>query len=87
MIKAVVKGGMLVPRDPLPADWQDGTEVQVERTLAKMAGNHPTDTWMDEVEAVAAKGDPVDDLRLEAAIQDVRQREKDLARQKLGLAS
>jgi hypothetical protein len=83
MIKALVKNGLLVPCDPLPADWQEGTEVEVERTAHNGAvenGAHPTDAWMDEVEAVAAQGDPADDLRLEAAIQTVRRREKELAR-------
>ncbi len=89
MIKAVVKNGVVVPRDPLPADWREGTEVEVEKspTAAGSAnGIHPTDAWMDEVEAIAAQGDPADDLRLEAAIQAVRRREKELARQKRGLA-
>ena len=90
MIKAVVKNGLVVPRDPLPADWQEGTEVEVERTTGNgvvESGIHPTDAWMDEVEAVAAKGNPADDLRLESGIQDVRRREKELARKWLGLGS
>lgn len=31
MIKAVVTKGVIVPRDPLPEDWQEGTEVAVEK--------------------------------------------------------
>jgi hypothetical protein len=46
-------------------------------------GIHPTYAWMDEVEAIAAQGDPADDLRLEAAIQEVRRRERKLARKRL----
>ena len=55
----------------------------MEKATAKTDGNdfiHPTDAWMDEVEAIAAQGDPADDLRLEAAIQAIIQREKKLAR-------
>jgi hypothetical protein len=48
-------------------------------------GVHPTDAWMDEVEAIAAQGNPEDDQRLNAAIQAIRQQQKDLARKKLGL--
>jgi hypothetical protein len=88
MIKAIVKNGVMVPRDPLPADWQEGTEVDVEKSPNGDGegenGIHPTDVWMDEVEAIARQGDPADDVRLESAIQDVRRREKDLARQRLG---
>jgi hypothetical protein len=85
MIKAIVKNGVVVPRDPLPPDWQEGTEVDVEKSnRAVENGVHPTDAWMNEVESIAAQGDPADDLRLEAAVQDVRRREKELAGKRLG---
>jgi hypothetical protein len=29
MIKAVITNGVIVPRDPLPEDWREGTEVAV----------------------------------------------------------
>lgn len=89
MIKAIVKNGVVIPRDPLPADWQEGTEVEVEKSHSNGAlenGEHPSDAWMNEVEAVAAQGDPADDLRLEGAILSVRNREKDAARKKMGLS-
>jgi hypothetical protein len=85
MIRAIVNHGVIVPRDPLPDDWQEGTEVAVEKSPQSGPaenGVHPTDAWMDEVEASAAQGDPEDDKRLEAAVQSIREREKDLARQK-----
>jgi hypothetical protein len=88
MIKALVKDGVLVPCDPLPADWQEGTEVEVERTARNGAvenGVDSTDAWMDEVERCAALQDPADDLRLEAALQMMHRREKELARKRLGL--
>jgi hypothetical protein len=88
MIKAIIKNGVIVPRDPLPTDWQEGTEVEVEKTASNCArenGVHPTDAWMDEVERSAALQDPADDLRLQAALQDLHRREKDLARKRLGM--
>jgi hypothetical protein len=88
MIKAVVTNGMIVPRDPLPEDWQDGTEVAVDKYFSDPAVDkdiHPTDVWMDEVEAIARQGNPEDDKRLNAVIQEVRRREKELARRKLGM--
>jgi hypothetical protein len=88
MIKAVVTKGVIVPRDPLPEDWQEGTEVAVEKFFSNSPVDkdiHPTDVWMDEVEAIARQGDQEDDKRLNAAIQEVRRREKELARKKLGL--
>jgi hypothetical protein len=88
VIKAVVTKGVIVPRDPLPEDWQEGTEVAIEKFDNDAACDnfvHPTDAWMDEVEAVALLGNREDDERLDAAIQEIRRREKELARKKLGL--
>lgn len=85
MIKAIVKGGVVVPRDPLPADWQEGTEVEVERPPSNGAGDnavHPADAWMDAVERCAALQDPSDDLRLQQAIGEERRSAKELARQR-----
>ena len=85
MIKALVKNGVVVPCDPLPADWQEGTEVEVERAAGNgdfENGIHPTDAWMDEVERCAARQDPADDLRLQQAIDEERRAAKELARQR-----
>lgn len=34
MPRAVLKNGLIVPRTPLPPDWKDGTELEVERVDA-----------------------------------------------------
>ena len=86
MIKAIITKGVIVPRDPLPEDWPEGTEVAVEKvTDASTAGNHvnPTDVWMDEVEALARQGDPQDDKNLAVAIDEIRRREKPISRIRL----
>jgi len=88
MIKAVVTKGAIVPRDPLPEDWHEGMEVAVTKLPGDAAAKtnmHPTDLWMDEVEAIARQGNREDDQRLDAALRDVHRREQELARQKLGL--
>ncbi len=87
VIEAVVQGGVVVPRDPLPADWQEGTEVEVEKKASPgvdATGIHPADAWMDEVERCAAQQDPGDDLRLQRAIDEERRLAKESARQGLG---
>jgi len=64
-----------VPREPLPEEWQEGTEVAVERFPGDAAADKDVpsnDAWMDEVEAIALQGDQEDDRRLEAAIQERR---------------
>ena len=88
MINAVVMNGVIVPRDPLPENWREGTEVTVEKLPGDTAAEesrHPTDVWMDEVDAIALQGDREDDQRLDAALREIRRREKELARKKFGL--
>ena len=90
MIKGIRSNGVVVPRDPLPDDWKEATEVAVERFPADavpVKDSACTDAWMNEVEAIAGQGDPKDDERLDAAVREVRRREKDLARKRLGLPS
>ncbi len=84
MIKAIVKNGVVVPRDPLPQDWREGMEVDVEKSSdapGDSNGVHPADAWMDEVERCAALQDPGDDARLQQAIDEERRLAKELARQ------
>ena len=70
--------------DPLPAEWQDGTEVQVEKLPPGPNGDraHRVDEWMDRVEAQASMIDPEDDKRLEDAIIAIRKQAKEIARRK-----
>jgi hypothetical protein len=48
MIKAIISNGSIVPRDPLPDDWAEGTEVAVERCVTTPpTDRRATDAWMD----------------------------------------
>lgn len=85
MVRAFVQNGVIVPRDPLPEDWTEGTEVEVEKRYCPRNSSDDLDHRFAETEAIAAQGDPEDDQRLDAAIQVIRNREKQLARKKLGL--
>jgi hypothetical protein len=83
MVRAVVQNGVIVPHDPLPRDWQEGTEVEVEKSAKNLPasnGVHPADVWMDEVERCATQQNPDDDLRLQRAIDEERRLAKELAR-------
>lgn len=78
MIKAVVRNGVVVPCDPLPADWQDGAEVEVKKAASN--GADDLDRWMADVQGLANDMDPEDEAILEKSIRDVRQQARDLAR-------
>jgi hypothetical protein len=52
MVKAVVKNGVIVPRDPLPADWREGTEVEVEKPSDPIKVGDELDRWYAELETL-----------------------------------
>ena len=85
MVKAIVKSGVIVPKSPLPEDWTEGTELEVEKHLSSSDSNSELDRWFAELESIASQGDPNDDLALNEALQLIRQQEKELARKKIGL--
>ena len=82
MIKAIVKNGVVVPRDPLPADWQDGTEVEVDKPAEPSNLPDEIDHWLAELNAIAAGGNPEDDRRLQVAIESHQREQKELARKR-----
>jgi hypothetical protein len=86
MVTAVIQNGLIVPRDPLPAEWTEGTEVEVDKSIHSSQLDDEIDLWLAEMDAIAANGDPADDRRLEAALEQHRREQKALARKNAGLA-
>jgi hypothetical protein len=92
MLKAIVKQGAIVPLEPLPPEWRDGTPVHVEaddevalspedsKRLAREA-----DESYREVEEAAAQLDPRDADIIDAAIQEMDRIAKDQVRREMGL--
>ena len=79
MPRAVLQKGVIYPVEPLPSDWRDGMEVNIERIPENYSA--PTaDEWMDEVEALAAQLPPEVDEQLATSIARLRQEAKELAR-------
>jgi len=84
MPRAIVKQGVLLPVEPLPTDWADGTEVTVEKLAKEPSFSeaiHSVDQWMDEVEALAQLQTDDDNERLAQAVAHLRQHAKILAQQ------
>jgi hypothetical protein len=83
MPRAILKGGVIYPIEPLPAEWGDGREVWVEDAEGDSA--EAIDRRFAELEEAARQIDPADDERLEKAIADVRRHAKETARREMGL--
>jgi hypothetical protein len=85
-MKAIVMNGSIQPQEPLPADWSEGTELEIEKIFTPLTGD-ALDQWYADMEAIASEGDPEDDERLRRAIQENHDREKEAARIQLGLSA
>jgi hypothetical protein len=85
MIKAIVRSGVLVPHNPLPDDWTDGTEVDVDRSNPSDRASDEIDRWLAELNAIASQGDPADDQLLETALAERQREQKELAHKKAGM--
>jgi hypothetical protein len=83
MPRAILKGGVIYPIEPLPADWADGREVWIEDAEADTP--EAVDQRFAELEESAKQIDPADDERLEEAIADVRRHAKETVRREMGL--
>ena len=91
MLKAIVKQGAIVPLEPLPPEWHDGTPVHVEadddeplspedqERLAREA-----DEWYREMEEAVAKIDPRNADILEAALREADHLAKEQMRREMG---
>ena len=92
MPRAVVKDGLIYPLDPLPPDWTNGKEVWVDDALNPRNGkasddaNDSTEDWFEELESLCADSNAEDEAKIEAAIEEHRQRGKALMRREMGLS-
>ncbi len=85
MLKAVVSRGEIRPLEPLPADWQEGQRLRVEKA-------EDGETSLDEIDrdfAVLASlcetSEPADEEQLDRALQEARRQAKEQVRRQMGL--
>jgi hypothetical protein len=79
-MKAILKNGLIYPKEPVPADWSEGIELEVQRATSSSMRSDELDHWFEELEGACALMDPKDDRILKDALMDVRRQEKELAR-------
>ena len=87
MIRAIVCNGRLEPLEPLPRNWNEGTELSIEMVL-------PCDSpiaaanWQqqfDEMEAHAAQVSPEDIDELNAILDENDRQQKEIVRRQWNL--
>ena len=84
MPRAVLKNGVITPLDPLPAEWADGRELQVE-SASPNDDEQGFDTWLVELQSMVAHNDVADLARVEQAMHAADEQAKALVHKEMGL--
>jgi len=86
MIKAILKDGVIVPAEPLPADWREGAELLVDLVEDATPSPEELERWAREMDALCADSDAEEEARLDDFLNERRRHEKALMRQRMGLS-
>lgn len=85
MIRAVVNNGRIWALDPLPREWIDGRELQIE-AVEETSTDTVIDAWVHDLESLAAQIDRADIASLETALRRADEEAKNHTRREMGLA-
>jgi len=82
MLKAILKKGTIVPLDPVPAEWEEGTTLEIEK--ADMA-TLDIDAWAGSMDRLCADSPVEEEEKMQAAIDEQRRQAKAQTRRDMGL--
>ena len=82
MLKAILKKGVIVPVEPVPAEWEEGTSLQIEKAdLAALDIN----AWAGLMDRLCAASSVEEEEKMLAAIDEQRRQAKAQTRRDMGL--
>lgn len=82
MLKAVLRQGVIIPLDPLPPEWEEGTVLEVARADAPQVD---IDTWAESMKQLCSDSSKDDEEVMRRAIALHRQQAKAQVRREMGL--
>jgi hypothetical protein len=82
MLKAVLRNGAIVPLEPVPPEWEEGTPLEV---VPAANGTTDIDAWARAMDQLCADRPAEEEVRMQAAIDEHRRRAKVQARREMGL--
>ena len=87
MIRVIVRNGMLEPVEPLPGNWNEGTELSIEMTVPSGSPAAAVDLQklFDEMETHATQVSADDMDELNAILDENDRQQKELVRQQWNL--
>jgi hypothetical protein len=83
MLKAVVQEGRIVPLEPLPEAWKEGTTLEINETENSA---FDIDTWAKEMNELCADVTPDDEDGMRQAIAEHRREAKEQVRREMALS-
>jgi hypothetical protein len=85
MVKAKIQNGAIVPLEPLPPEWGNGTEVAIEVIEEPQPTGEEIDRWFEELEQLCVQGSEEDHQRLQNALEEADRLAKEQMRREMGL--
>ena len=83
-MKAILKNGVIHLLDPLPAEWTEGDELEIQH-IESLDSAEAIDKWLAEMNALCADSTPEDEAIIQAAIDEQKRPAKELMRREMGL--
>ena len=85
MVRAILRGGIIYPLDPVPEGWSDGQELRVQAD--ELTGDAAdSDAWSREMAELAAElDDPAAWEQLESCLREADEQAKAWVRREMGL--
>ena len=81
-MKAILRKGAIVPTEPLPPEWEDGTVLEVSRSEVLPLD---IDAWAELMNQLCADSTAGDEEASRRAIEEQRQQAKIQTRRDIGL--
>jgi hypothetical protein len=86
MLKAVVIRGEIRLLEPLPADWQEGQRLRIEKADDDETPIEEIDRDFAVLEKLCESNEPSEEDQLERALQEARRLAKEQVRRQMELA-
>ena len=83
MLKAILQNGVIVPLEPLPIEWEEGSTLEVGKTCATSLDG---EAWAKSMDRLCADSPAEEEAIMQSAIDEHRRLAKDRTRRDMGFA-
>jgi hypothetical protein len=84
MPRAILKKGRIVPLEPLPPEWEDGSELEIRKATECGMPPEEIDSWAKEMAELCADSPLEEEKRMRDAIEQHRRQAKAQMRREMG---